>query len=43
VLESDKFSGVYDQLPNAVAIEETKSLLKSTIEEMDRLIVDYGG
>ncbi len=41
MLESGEFS-VGDQLPDAAAIEDTKCRLKSIVEELDRLIVDYG-
>ena len=40
MLESGEF-GVGDQLPDVVAIEDTKCLVRSLIDELDRLIVDY--
>jgi hypothetical protein len=40
MLESGEF-GVGDQIPDVVAIEDTKCLVRSLIDELDRLIVDY--
>jgi hypothetical protein len=40
ILESGEF-GVGDQLPDVVAIEDTKCLVRSLIDELDRLIADY--
>jgi hypothetical protein len=41
MLESGEF-GITDELPNAADVEDTKRRLRSIIEEMERLIVEYG-
>jgi hypothetical protein len=41
LLERGEF-GTGEQLPNAAVMEDTKFRLKSIIEEMEPLIVEYG-